>query len=376
VTADAAAPVALAVGSDSPLVDRFDTALLDLDGVVYVGPNAVDGVPEALAEVRRRGMRAAFVTNNASRTPQSVAAHLTELGVPAEPSDVVTSAQAAATLLLEHVPAGASVLVVGGEGLHAALRERGLRPVTSADDDPAAVVQGFAPEIGWQDLAEGTYAVRRGLPWIAANLDLTVPTARGIAPGNGSLVGVIRVATGVSPTATAGKPELALHRESMRRSGARRPLVVGDRLDTDIEGANRAGVPSLLVLTGVTGPDELLAADPVHRPTYAAADLSSGLLRDHPPAVEQDGGWSCAGWTVSPGDGLGAAGDGGGSAGSGGGSAGSGGGAAGDGGGAAGVAVSGTGEPIDLLRALCVAVWTGQIEAGPAAAAFRASSGA
>jgi glycerol 3-phosphatase-2 len=344
--------VALADGSDRPLVERFDTALLDLDGVVYVGAHAVEGAPEALTEVRRRGMRAAFVTNNASRTPEAVATHLTELGVPADPGDVVTSAQAAATLLLEHVDPGAAVLVVGGEGLHAALRERGLRPVTSADDDPAAVVQGFAPEVAWTDLAEGTYAVRRGLPWIAANLDLTVPTARGIAPGNGSLVGVIRVATGVSPTAAAGKPELALHRESMRRSGARRPLVVGDRLDTDIEGANRADVPSLLVLTGVTGPDELLAADPVHRPTYLAEDLSAGLLREHPPVVAQDGGWSCAGWTVSAGDAS-----------------------------SSGVAVSGAGARIDLLRVLCVAVWAGLIEAGPAAdalgaATFRASSGA
>ena len=204
-------------------------------------------------------MRVAFVTNNAARTPEAVAAHLRDLGVAAEPDDVVTSAQAAATLVAERVPAGAPVLVVGGDGLRAALTERGLRPVASADDEPAAVVQGFAPDVGWTLLTEGVVAVRRGLPWVASNLDRTIPTARGLAPGNGALVGVIAAVTGATPV-VAGKPELALHEEAVRRTGAQRPLVVGDRLDTDIEGANRAGADSLLVLTGVTSPGELVCA--------------------------------------------------------------------------------------------------------------------
>ncbi|MGZ4590694.1 MAG: HAD-IIA family hydrolase [Actinomycetes bacterium] len=317
----------MAHGSSALLADCFDTALLDLDGVVYVGPAAIDGVPETLAEVRGHGMRAAFVTNNASRTPEAVAAHLTELGVPATSSDVVTSAQAAATLVLERVGAGVPVLVVGGEGLHAALRERGLVPVTSADDDPKAVVQGYAPDVDWRQLAEGTYAVRRGLPWIAANLDATVPTPRGLAPGNGALVGVIGQTTGVTPVA-AGKPEIALHRESMRRTGAVSPLVVGDRLDTDIEGANRAGVPSLLVLTGVSTPADLVVAVPAQRPTYLAVDLRSGLLAAHPPVTSGADGWTCGGRTVSR----------------------------------AG-AITGEGEDIDALRAACVAAWSGEVAA-------------
>jgi HAD superfamily hydrolase (TIGR01450 family) len=336
--------VTLEEGSEHPLAERFDTALLDLDGVVYVGPHAIDGVPGALEEARRRGLRTAFVTNNASRPPEAVAAHLRELGVPAEPQDVVTSAQAAATLLLDHVDPGAAVLVVGGEGLYAALRERGLRPVGSLDDDPAALVQGFSPDVGWSQLAEGTFAVRRGLPWIASNLDLTVPTPRGIAPGNGALVGVIRAATGARPLAAAGKPELALHREAMRRSGARDPLVVGDRLDTDIEGANRAGVPSLLVLTGVTGPDELLAADEQHRPTYVAADLSAGLLEPHPRVTGEDRGWVCGAWRVTR---------------------------RGD-----RVELAGAGPAIDALRALCVAVWSGDVAVLAGAAAWAAATGA
>jgi glycerol 3-phosphatase-2 len=289
----------LADGSPAALAGQFDTALLDLDGVVYIGANAIEGVPETLTEARRQGMRTAFVTNNASRTPEAVAAHLRDLGVDAQPDDVVTSAQAAATLVLGQVGAGAAVLVVGGEGLRAALLERGLRLVTSADD-AEAVVQGFAPDVDWKALAEGTFAVRRGLPWIASNLDSTVPTARGIAPGNGALVAVIAQTTGTSPLAVAGKPERALHEESMRRSGAQNPLVVGDRLDTDIEGANRAGVPSLLVLTGVATPADVVRARPVHRPTYVAADLRAGLLEVHPPVTRDARGWTCGAATITP----------------------------------------------------------------------------
>lgn len=307
------------------LAVRHDVALLDLDGVLYVGPDAVPGAPEALAAVRTAGMGVAFVTNNAARTPETVAAHLTGLGIPAEPDSVVTSAQAAATMVAAEVPAGSAVLVVGGEGLDAALAEKGLRPVRRAADGPAAVVQGFAPEVGWKLLAEGTYAVRAGLPWIASNLDLSVPTARGLAPGNGALVEVIVAATGRRPRA-AGKPETALHAEAVRRSGARDPVVVGDRLDTDIEGANRAGVASLLVLTGVTTPGDLVAAPAGLRPTYVSRDLRSGLLEVHPPVVRQESGaWACGGWVCARTDGA--------------------------------VELSGGGDALDGLRALCVASW-------------------
>ncbi len=287
---------ALAAGSSTPLVERYDAALLDLDGVVYVGENAVAYAQESLATARERGMRLAFVTNNAARTPQTVAAHLSELGVPAEPGEVATSAQAAARLVAALVAPGAAVLVIGGEGLEVALRERGLRPVRSADDGPSAVVQGYHPSVGWEQLAEGAYAVRAGLPWVASNTDLTIPTARGIAPGNGALVQVVRIATGCEPL-VAGKPEIALHRESIDRVDARRPLVVGDRLDTDIEGAVRADTDSLLVLTGVTGAAELLAAPPERRPTYLAADLR-GLLAVHADVRLDSGAVTLGGWSA------------------------------------------------------------------------------
>ncbi|MDX6351815.1 MAG: glycerol-phosphatase, partial [Streptomyces sp.] len=237
--------------SEQTLDTAYDTALLDLDGVVYAGGDAIAHAVESLGAAREHGMHLAYVTNNAARTPQAVAGHLTELGVPAEAGEVITSAQAVARLIADQVPQGARVLAVGGDGLLEALRERGLEPVSSADDDPAAVVQGYSPQVGWAQLAEASYAVNRGVPWFASNTDLTIPTARGTAPGNGALVEVVRIATGADPQ-IAGKPLPPMHRETVIRTGAKRPLVVGDRLDTDIEGANAGGVDSLLVLTGVT----------------------------------------------------------------------------------------------------------------------------
>ena len=308
-----------------PLTSRYDSALLDLDGVLYIGPDAVPEAPEAVAAARTAGMRVAFVTNNASRTPDVVAAHLSSLGIPAGPEDVVTSAQAAATLVAELVPPGAPVLVVGGEGLDVALTEKGLRPVRRASDDPAAVVQGFSPDVGWRLLAEGTYAVNAGLPWIASNGDITVPTPGGLAPGNGALVEVIAKATGRRPV-VAGKPHTPLHQEAVRRTGAQEPLVVGDRLDTDIEGARRAGVASLLVLTGVTSAVDLALAPRSHRPTYVSTDLRSGLTRGH-PAVRRDeeGGWTCGGWVCTVSE--------------------------------RGIALIGGADALDGLRAICVASW-------------------
>jgi len=267
------------------LVDNHDALLFDLDGVVYAGPAALPGVPERLKEVRARGVTTMFVTNNASRTPQMVADHLTSLGVPAGADDVVTSAQAAAELVADLVPPGAPVLVVGGDGLRQAVEERGLKPVTSADADPQAVVQGFHPELTWNLLAEGAYAVAAGLPWIASNADRTIPTGRGIAPGNGALIEVIRIATGRTPQ-SVGKPEPTLFRAAMRRSGCSRPLVVGDRLDTDIAGAVASGCPSLLVLTGISTFADALAADPSQRPTYVAADLGGLMVEHAEPMVE------------------------------------------------------------------------------------------
>ncbi len=307
------------------MATRYDVGLLDLDGVLYLGDEAVEGAPGAVVSASELGMRMAYVTNNAARTPQAVAEHLRALGVPAEPSDVVTSAQAAARLVAERVAPQAQVLVIGGPGLVEALIARGLTPVSTLTDGVAAVVQGFSPDLDWSLLSEGAYAVAAGLPWIASNLDPTVPTPRGRAPGNGSLVDVVATAGGRRPDAVAGKPETPLLRESIDRTQALRPLVVGDRLDTDIEGGHRGGVPTLLVLTGVTGPAEVALAGPAQRPTYLAEELWSGLLAPHPAVKVRGDGGTCGGWTVTVSE--------------------------------SGPAIEGAGSRVDGLRALCVAVW-------------------
>jgi glycerol-1-phosphatase len=283
-------------GNAEPLDTTYDVALLDLDGTVYLGGAAIPGAAEALRKADAAGLRLAYVTNNAFRTPAAIAELLTSFGVPAAPEEVVTSAQAAARMLAERLPAGAAVLVIGGSGLRMAVRERGLRPVSTAADRPQAVVEGYSPDVSYSILAEGGLAVAAGAVFVASNGDVTLPSRRGRQPGNGSLIQVIATATGVRPL-VAGKPEPPLHHESVLRTGAERPLVVGDRLDTDIEGAHRVGADSLLVLTGVTGPAEAILAPPTQRPTYLAEDLA-GLLEPHPDVTSQDGGFSCGGWTA------------------------------------------------------------------------------
>ncbi|MGH3360491.1 MAG: HAD-IIA family hydrolase [Nocardioidaceae bacterium] len=283
-----ARPVHELRASTGPLAGAHDTLILDLDGVVYVGPKAVRHAPEVLDQVRGDGAHLAYVTNNASRTPAAVAAHLGELGVKAEPDDVVTSAQAVARLIARQVTPGAAVLVVGGSSLADALAEHGLRAVSGVADRPAAVVQGFDPSMSWARLAECAYAVQVGTPWFASNVDATVPTDRGIAPGNGAFVAAVMSTTRARPT-VAGKPEPGLFDETILRVGGTSPIVIGDRLDTDIEGANRIGAPSLAVLTGVSDLSDIVAAEPMLRPTYIGPDLRA-LTRSQ-PAVVRDGEW-------------------------------------------------------------------------------------
>lgn len=262
--------------ASTPL-DGVDVVLADLDGVVYAGPKAR---PHAVESLNRAGetRRLGYITNNASRRDASVAAHLRELGLAATRSeDVVTSPQAAMRLLRERVPAGATVLVVGGDGLVFELEKAGYIVTRSADDGPAAVVQGFAPEVGWGQLAEAAYALalpedEGGIPWIATNTDWTIPQARGIAPGNGTLVSAVHTAVG-RLAVVAGKPERPIFDEAVDRFGARHPLFIGDRLDTDIAGAQAAGIDSVLVLTGVDRPKHVLAAPTTSRPTFIVGDL-------------------------------------------------------------------------------------------------------
>ncbi|WP_062381374.1 HAD-IIA family hydrolase [Demequina pelophila] len=268
------------MGTSAPLQEEFDVALVDLDGVAYKGPYAIPTAPPALAAARAAGMRMMFVTNNASREPETVSDHLTELEIPTDPGEVMTAAQAGAELLAEHVPAGAKVLIVGGAGLHTAVAAKGYEIVASADDHPAAVIQGFDPTVGWKHLAEAAYAIRAGARFFATNLDITIPTDRGMAPGNGTLVGVVQAATGVTPLA-AGKPEPEMFRLAARKAGAERPMMIGDRLDTDLQGARAAHMPGLLVFTGVSTVKDAILARPEERPAFLGTDLGC-LAEPHP----------------------------------------------------------------------------------------------
>ncbi|MCJ1697673.1 HAD-IIA family hydrolase [Rathayibacter caricis] len=254
----------------SPLEGR-DAVLADLDGVVYKG---ADAIPFAVDSLNKAGetLRVGYITNNASRTDASVAAHLSDLGLVVAPEDVVTSPQAAVVLLAGLVPAGSTILVVGGEGLTTEVERAGFRLTRSADDSPAAVIQGFAPTVGWEQLAEASFALHAGIPWVATNTDWTIPVARGIAPGNGTLVSAVHTAVGRLPV-VAGKPERAIFDAATARFGSSNPLFLGDRLDTDIKGANAAGMDSAHVLTGIDRAKQLLAADATLRPTYILGDL-------------------------------------------------------------------------------------------------------
>lgn len=253
----------------SSLAQQHDCLLLDLDGTVFRGHEPTPGAVETLAAVQSRVL---FVTNNASRGAAQVADHLRELGFTAEPDDVVTSAQSAAHLLSQQLPAEAKVLIVGTDALAEEVRAVGLTPVRQFADEPVAVVQGHSPETAWPDLAEAALAIRAGAVWIAANVDKTLPSERGLLPGNGSMVAALRTATDSDPQ-VAGKPSPVLMSNALARGNFESPLVIGDRLDTDIAGANAAQLPSLMVLCGVNNAVDAIFAIPEERPHLLAEDL-------------------------------------------------------------------------------------------------------
>ncbi|WP_026424348.1 HAD-IIA family hydrolase [Actinokineospora inagensis] len=301
------------------LLDGYDALLFDLDGTVYRGGRAVDGAADTIAAARANRTTVRFVTNNASRSPLQVAEHLTGLGVPAEPTEISTSAQAAATVLAERLDKGDEVLVLGTSALAAEITAVGLVPVRTAKS-AKAVVQGMAPELSWRDLAEASIAINAGVPWVACNVDRTLPTDQGLLPGNGSLVHALQYATGHHPE-VAGKPATPLMVESVKAARAKHPLVIGDRLDTDIAGAVATELDSLFVLTGASTARDLLRAAETERPSYVAADLTAITARAADLTIGPKPGWDVR----RDGDEL---------------------------------TVSGDGDPLDLLRSLCAASWS------------------
>jgi HAD superfamily hydrolase (TIGR01450 family) len=308
------------------LLDNYDALLFDLDGTVYRGEAAIDGAAEAVEAARGKSVTVRFVTNNASRGPDEVAAHLTDIGIRAEPGEVSTSAQAAAKVLADRT--SGPVLVVGSGSLEHEVELVGLTTTRKVDDGVAAVVQGLSKTTGWADLAEAAVAINSGALWVACNVDSTLPTERGMLPGNGAMVAALRAATGREPV-VAGKPATPLMDEATRAANAEHPLAIGDRLDTDIAGAVAAGLDSLLVLSGVATAADLLESD--LRPTYLAADVRAVTEEPERLAIGDKPDWKIE-------DGV----------------------------------VHGDGDPMDLLRALC-AVPRGEFRAADekAAAALR-----
>lgn len=274
-----------------PLLAAHDLLLVDLDGVVYIGSEPVAGAVEALNAATDVGCGVVYVTNNASRPPETVVDHLVRLGLRLAPQDVLTSAQATAAVVRADSPAGTPVLAIGGPGVRDALESVGLVVVDSPQDSPHVVVMGFGPDVSWRHLAQATQAIRAGAAFIATNTDQTVPTSFGPAPGNGALVAAVAQATGVQPR-VIGKPQPTMFEHVTAARGAIAPLVIGDRLDTDIQGATHAGMRSLLVMTGVTDAVGLLNATSGQRPTYVAAGVA-GLMLAHPPTLAFGRDWRC-----------------------------------------------------------------------------------
>ncbi|WP_028709369.1 HAD-IIA family hydrolase [Propionicicella superfundia] len=263
------------------LIDAYDTAMFDLDGVIYLGPHAIGGSAEGIAGLHERGKRVGFITNNAARAATTVSDHLTSLGIPASVDEVLTSSQAGAHLLAQHLQPGAKVLVVGTSALADEVRAVGLTVVASATDEPAAVIQGYDPNLDWSSVNEACYAIHAGAVYFATNLDRNRPTERGLVPGAGPQIDAVRSSVAVEPV-TAGKPDRPLLDEAVRRWSADRPIFVGDRIDTDIIGANNVAMDSLFVFTGAHGKLDLLGAGPEGRPTYIGADMRALLA---PPRV-------------------------------------------------------------------------------------------
>lgn len=254
------------------LAERYDCILFDLDGVLYRGEDAVPSAPPTLAELRRRGVRPVFLTNNSSRTPLQVAEKLHGIGIEAEPGEVVTSALATAELLAER--GGGHAFVIGQDGVREALTDAGIRILDGEPEEADLVVVGYDGAATYGSLKRASLLVQRGARLVATNADGSYPAADGLWPGAGALLAVITTTTGAEPE-IVGKPFAPLFEAGRRRGGGGRPLVVGDRLDTDIDGAARLGWDSMLVLTGVSGREDVERLGIA--PTVIAEDVSALL---------------------------------------------------------------------------------------------------
>jgi glycerol-1-phosphatase len=244
------------------LAQAFQRFVLDLDGVVWTGDEAVPGAPETIRTLRDAGKRLAFVTNNSSQTPESYAKKLAEVGAQGEEAEVVTSADAVARLMESRIPAlrGRVAYVIGGPGLVERVAQVGVRISDGADPTECSiVVVGWDVHLTYDKLRIATLAIRAGAAFVASNADATYPTPEGLWPGCGAIVAALRTSTAVEPM-VAGKPQPLMLEVAKERVGGTPALMIGDRIDTDVAAAQAVGWPSALVLTGATGVPELAIA--------------------------------------------------------------------------------------------------------------------
>ncbi len=236
--------------------------IIDMDGVLWRGDNPLPGLVEFFATLRRRGITFVLATNNATQTPEQYLAKLARMGVQAAREEILTSSQATAIYLTQHSANGARVYVIGEDGIRQALRESGFKLLDLYQVEAEYVVVGMDRGLSWDKLATATLNIRAGAQFIGTNGDASLPTERGIIHGNGSILAALSTATGVTPT-VIGKPEPIMYQQAMARLGgsASDTWALGDRLETDILGARRAGIPSILVLSGVATREELAACD-------------------------------------------------------------------------------------------------------------------
>jgi glycerol-1-phosphatase len=248
------------------LAARYVGVLLDLDGVCYRGSKVLPGVADGIARLRDVGIALRFVTNNSTRTPEAVVAHLAGFGITASSDEVVTSSQATADLLAP----GTRCFLIGMDGVREALTARGC-VVEAEGADAEAVVVGMDTALTWSKLCEATTAIDRGARFLGTNADVSFPVAEGLWPGNGAILTALTAATGVEPE-VGGKPFPPLFERAARDLGPGPLLMVGDRPDTDIVGAQQLGWDTLLVLSGVA--DRETADRLVPPPTLTASSLA------------------------------------------------------------------------------------------------------
>jgi 4-nitrophenyl phosphatase len=255
-----------------PNLKDMRAAVIDMDGVLWEGNRPMPGLVAFFEALRNRQIRFVLATNNASQTPEQYVAKLARMGVTVTRAEIFTSSLATALLLRERSPGGARVFAIGEDGLTQALSEAGFTLGGLYENGADYVTVGMDRTITWDKLATATLNIRAGATFVGTNPDLTLPTERGLTHGNGAILAALQAATGVKPL-VIGKPEPTMYQQAMKQLGCDPALTVGlgDRLDTDILGAVRAGLPSLLVLSGVSRREDLAKVD--FQPTWVMQDI-------------------------------------------------------------------------------------------------------